>query len=154
MSESKEHCTPKINLKFSGSFDLGEVSEMVLIREIKKGENIDELYMNVAPETKSHGNLRHTTTIETLGYIVNSHTLRCSSLSSANLNDEREKERVSVERFAYGRFISCFSHMAHESVGFWSMYGVKERNVQLVLKTLLISFAMPFTRTIVCLRAV
>ena len=132
MKKQPNQNTPIITM--TGSFNLDDISEMVLVREIKAGETTKGLYVNVSPDVKTHENLRHTTTVEKFGCIINNLTLRCSSLTSSKLNDKKEKERVSVEKFAPSRFISCFSHIKHESVPFWSMYGDKLNNIQLVFK--------------------
>ena len=82
------------NMKIS--FDPSE-AYMILGKQVEPGEVSDKLYVKVLPETKSHESLRHTTSLETLGYILNNLTLRCSNLTAANLNDQREKERVNIE---------------------------------------------------------
>lgn len=133
--------SPELSITMNISFNPDDV-ETIIVREI--GDTTKGLYVNVPPDVKAHTNLRHTTSIKSFSYIINDLTLRCSSLTSANLNDQREKERIDIEKYAPSRFISCFSHITHESILFWDMYGDKinkQNNIQLVFKNFANFFA-------------
>lgn len=94
----------------------------------------DSLQINVADNVKTYSRMYHTTTLETFGFIMGNLTLRCSSLTCANLNDPKEKARAGVEQFAGSKFITCFSHVDHENVAFWTNYGGAKREQKILLK--------------------
>lgn len=95
---------------------------------------IDGLQINVADNVKKYPRMYHTTKLETFGFIMSKLTLRCSSLTCANLNDPKEKARIGVEQFAGSKFITCFSHVDHENVAFWTNYGGAKREQKILLK--------------------
>ena len=60
--------------------------------------------------------------IDTMNMIFRNKTFRSSSRSNEKLNDAMEKQRIGVEEFDCSRFVTCFSHINHESVPFWTNY--------------------------------
>lgn len=88
----------------------------------------------VSEEIKQYEKMSYTTDIDTLNLIFDNMTIRSSCLTSARLNDPIEKERVGVSEFAGSRFITCFSHMNHESIPFWMYYGGNDRTIKILLQ--------------------
>jgi hypothetical protein len=101
---------------------------------VSSAAEIRNLRISINEETKKHNRMCYSTDLHTLGLIIQNMTLRSSSLTSAKLNDQKEKDRVGVSQFAKGRFITCFSHIDHESVPFWAYYGGTEKSKKLLLK--------------------
>ena len=72
--------------------------------------------------------------IDTMNMIFRNKTFRSSSLSNEKLNDAMEKQRIGVEEFDCSRFVTCFSHINHESVPFWTNYGKDIRTDKVLLQ--------------------
>lgn len=128
MNESGKLDEPSFKLDINGfSFASDEMPYMVLGKQVESGASVRDLLQIISDEIKSHNNLCHTTTLDKFKLIVSNMTLRCNNLTSADLNDAMERQRVNVSQYANGRFISCFSHISHESVPFWSLYGTEKQ---------------------------
>ncbi|WP_313128479.1 hypothetical protein [Anaerocolumna sp.] len=112
------------------------VLERVINTSIEKDylKKLQKLQISVEETSKEHEYLLHYCNLDTLGYIINDRTLKCSSLNNVNLNDRLEAKRNNIERFAGSRFIACFSHCPYEIVPFWVNYGGKKKNQKVVLK--------------------
>lgn len=100
---------------------------------ISSEESLDGVDIQIENSVASYKRLSHTTSLDIMKLIFTKKTLRCSSLSSAKLNDSMEMQRVGISQFAGSRFIACFTYRDIESIPFWSHYGgsVKEKKVQL-----------------------
>jgi len=105
------------------AFTASEEPHIVLGKQVDNGIVVNGLRHIINDDVKNHKKLCHTTSIYNFKLIINNMTLRCNNLASADLNDAMEKQRVSISQYATGRFISCFSHIDHESVPFWVLYG-------------------------------
>lgn len=101
---------------------------------IDSEEDLHTLMVRLPNDTKKHERLCYTTCVDTMRLIFENMTIRSSSLTSANLNDKLEQKRVGISQFACGRFITCFSHISHESVPFWAYYGGKDNSKKVLLK--------------------
>lgn len=118
----------KINFKIGKmniSADL-DGAKFIIAEEIKAGQDMHKLNVNISDDIKKYSCMSYTTDIETCRLIFQNMTFRSSSLSYAKLNDPMEKERVGVSEFAGNKFITCFCHLNHESVPFWIIYGKKD----------------------------
>ena len=127
----------KLQLKM-GNIVIGEADLdgacLILAEEYQKEDNLKELNIKVAEESKIHPCMSYTTDFDTLKLIFQHMTFRSSSLSNANLNDPVEKERVGISEFAKGRFITCFCHEDHECIPFWMYYGKHIRKNKILLQ--------------------
>lgn len=112
--------------------DSSEIS-IIMGETVEKGHENEEFSLRVSKDVNCHEKLSYTTDIETMNIIFEKMTLRSSSLTYANLNDPIEKERVGVSEFAGSRFITCFSHIDHESVPFWVNYGGNNKKRKVLL---------------------
>lgn len=117
-------------------------AKFIIGEPYEKGADPHGLNIKVSDESKKHQIMGYTTDVNTLKLIFKYQTLRSSSLTNANLNDPMEKERVGVNEYAAGRFITCFCHMDHESVPFWMYYGknIRENKVLMQFKNFANSF--------------
>lgn len=107
---------------------------LILMKEIKPGEDITNLYIDIQKETELHKSFYYTTDLDTIKLIFKNKTIRSSSLKSAKLNDQMEKERVGIDVFAANHFITCFSHIDHEIEHFWNYYGGSNKIKKIMLK--------------------
>lgn len=125
---------PKLQLNFSGFKITAETEPYVILEEINDTDFANDLQICIADKVKTYPRMYYTTDLTALGFIMGKLTLRCSSLTYAKLNDPVEKARVGVERFAGSKFITCFSHIDHEIVAFWTNYGGTDRTQKILLK--------------------
>ncbi len=124
----------KMKIQLNGiSFEVDKPM-IIMGPAISSETEIENLQLEINEETKKHNRMCYSTDLRTLGLIIQNMTIRSSSLTNAKLNDQKEKERVGVTQFAGGRFITCFSHIDHESVPFWASYGEGEKAKKLFLK--------------------
>lgn len=131
--EKREESYLKIKLKNGLTIDCLTEPYVLIEREITSEED-QGLSLIVSDQVKKYDRLCYTTGLDTMKLIFERKTLRCSSLTYANLNDRMERERVGVSQYAGGRFICCFSHASHESVPFWMYYGIGEKKNKVLLK--------------------
>lgn len=98
--------------------------------------------IHIDDNLKQYDCMGYTTDIETMRLIFENKTIRSTSLANPRLNDEKEKERFGVERFAAGYFVTCFTHTNQENIYFWNNYGkdVKENKVLLQFKNFALNF--------------
>lgn len=98
--------------------------------------------IHIDDNLKQYDCMSYTTDIETMRLIFENKTIRSTSLANSRLNDEKEKERFGVERFATGYFVTCFTHTNEENIYFWNNYGkdVKENKVLLQFKNFALNF--------------
>lgn len=98
--------------------------------------------IHIDDNLKQYDCMGYTTDIETMRLIFENKTIRSTSLANPRLNDEKEKERFGVERFAAGYFVTCFTHTNQENIYFWNNYGkdVKENKVLLQFKNFTLNF--------------
>ena len=123
----------KINIgRMSIEADANDI-QFVMGEEIKPGTDLHQLNIDINESVNAYSRMGYTTDFDTLKLILENMTLRCSSLSNANLNDPMEKERVDVSEYAYGKYIVCFCHSDHEIVPFWMYYGKKNRKNKVLL---------------------
>lgn len=142
---SKENLT----ISFGGFNITAEASPYVVFGRAVKDTNIDfdsKLYIDVAESAKTYSKMYYTTDYTALGFILKKLTLRSSSIASARLNDQMEKDRVGISQFAGSRFITCFSHSDNENVHFWYSYGGNDRSKKILLK--LNNFASDLTKVV------
>ncbi len=99
-----------------------------------KYDELCKLNVSYSNGVLNYSYLFHYCSLETLGYIINKNTFRCTSLNSASLNDQFEARRKNVECFAGSRFIGCFSHCIHEIVPFWYNYGGTDNKRKVAIK--------------------
>ena len=76
---------------------------------------------NIHPS--EHSALTHYCAVDSFEKIIQNRTLKCTNLSSMQLNDKFEAKRRKIEYEARRFFIACFSHSEHEIVPFWKNYG-------------------------------
>lgn len=126
---------PKFQINLSGFKITSDTEPCIILGEVVKDAAFaDGLQISVADNVKTYPKMYYTTDLTAFGFIMGKLTLRCSSLTHAKLNDPVEKERVGVEQFAGSKFITCFSHVDHEIVAFWTNYGGKNRTQKILLK--------------------
>lgn len=134
----------KLNGKVIGTSD--EPPYLIIDEPINnKNSKTDfkKLQVSIPDKLKNYKDFRYTTDFNTFKLIIENKTFRSTSLQSAKLNDQFEKQRVGVESFAGGRFITCFSHYEKEQEYMWKNYGDTdhpENNVQLVFKNFALNF--------------
>ena len=71
----------------------------------------------------SHSGLTHYCAVDSFKKIILNRTLKCTNLSSMQLNDRFEAKRKNLESETRLFFIACFSHSKHEIVPLWKNYG-------------------------------
>lgn len=126
---------PKFQISFPGFKITSDVEPYVILGEVVKDtSSADGLQISISDKVKTYPRMYYTTHLTALGFIMGKLTLRCSSLTYSELNDPEEKARVCVEQFAGSKFITCFSHIDHEIVPFWTNYGGKDRTQKILLK--------------------
>ena len=130
LKDKAQHHLDLFGLKFTFN------TEPYVILEDVPNDNFsaNSLQMKIDDVVKTYPRMYYTTNLETFGFILSKLTLRCSSLTCANLNDPMEKARVGVEQFAGSKFITCFSHIDYEQVPFWMNYGGTDRPKKILLK--------------------
>lgn len=124
----------KFKFEFFGLPIVSDQPEIIMGFPVSSAAEIRNLRISISDETKKHNKMCYSTDLRTLDLIIQNMTIRSSSLTSAKLNDQKEKQRVGVLQFAGGRFITCFSYIDHESVSFWASYGEGEKTKKLFLK--------------------
>jgi hypothetical protein len=124
----------KFRFKINGIPFESDMPEIVIGPALTSKDELQELMVRVSDEVKKHDRMCYTTDVGTVGLIFENMTIRSSSLSNVKLNDYKEKERIGVSQFANGRFITCFSHIDHESVPFWAYYGGNDKTKKVLLK--------------------
>lgn len=125
---------PKFRFKINGIPFESDMPEVIIGPALTSKSELQELMVRVSDEVKTYDRMCYTTDVGTVGLIFENMTIRSSSLSNVKLNDSKEKERIGVSQFAGGRFITCFSHIDHESVPFWVYYGGNEKAKKVLLK--------------------
>lgn len=122
-------------LKLSNlTITLKEKPYVIIGAPIDSKDQMLELQPKISDDVKSHERMCYTTNLDTMQLIFKNMTLRSSSLTNAKLNDKMEKERVGISQFAGSRYITCFSHINHESVPFWVYYGGSQKTQKVLLK--------------------
>lgn len=122
-------------INFSGLKITSDVEPYVILDEVVKDTPpFEGLQISITDKVKIYPRMYYTTDLTALGFIMGKLTLRCSSLTYAKLNDPVEKARVGIERFAGSKYITCFSHIDHEIVAFWTNYGGTDRTHKILLK--------------------
>ena len=96
--------------------------------------DIKGVQIDIQNNVKTYPKMYYTTDFTAFSFIFRKLTLRSSSLTYAKLNDTTEKQRVGISQFAGSRFITCFSHINHESVPFWRDYGGNNNSRKMLLK--------------------
>lgn len=125
----------KLQIKIDGlTITAEEEPYIVMMNTIEPGEDLRQLRIRVSEDVKSYDRMYYTTDLKAVNFILKKLTLRSSSLIASKLNDQAEKDRVGVEQFAGGRFITCFSHIDHEIASFWGLYGGDVPHEKVLLK--------------------
>lgn len=146
MSDNTDN-KPLFQINLSGLKITSDAEPYVILGEaIKDTSFADGLQISISDKVKTYPRMYYTTDLTALGFIMGKLTLRCSSLTYAKLNDPVEKARVGVEQFAGSKFITCFSHVDHEIVPFWTNYGGTDRTQKILLKFK--NFTADFSATI------
>lgn len=126
---------PKFQINLSGLKITSDTEPYIILGDVvKDASSADGLQISIADNVKTYPRMYYTTDLIAFGFIMGKLTLRCSSLTYAKLNDPVEKARVGVEQFAGSKFITCFSHIDHEIVAFWTNYGGTNRAQKILLK--------------------
>lgn len=129
------------DMKIEFSLDNDNLN-LILTDEKVANTYTSSVSIHIDDNLKQYDCMSYTTDIETMRLIFENKTIRSTSLANPRLNDEKEKERFGVERFAAGYFVTCFTHTNQENIYFWNNYGkdVKKNKVLLQFKNFALNF--------------
>lgn len=121
---NQKSSNPQFQINFGGFKITSEDMPQIIMGNARTDDNNpNATQIDIQDKVKTYPKMYYTTDFAALTFILSKLTLRSSSLVYAKLNDTTEKKRGGVSQFAGSRFITCFSHIDHESVPFWRNYG-------------------------------